>query len=242
MKLRIRSNRLLISSLAILITGGLIYGLGWSTLVAIDAIEIKGTNQQKLISAHLISGDSSLIINQPLARMNPKSEENLITELDWVKTAKVTRNWWSGKVTVLIEPRIPVAVFVRNGRVTSAPIYLASDGKEFTSPQRFSDLATISLAGTNPDSQESRQLIATFVANLPVDLLAALTKLEITADGTITMSTNLRKPVLKINWGRANKPAEITVKANVLKGLLLLPENKKISQVDLTIANSPIVK
>jgi hypothetical protein len=56
------------------------------------------------------------------------------------------------------------------------------------------------------------------------------------------MSTNLRKPVLRINWGSANTPAEIVVKSTVLTGLLRLPENKRISQVDLTNANSPIVK
>jgi len=240
--LRIRFNRFLSSLLVILILGGLIYGLGWSTLIAVDSIEIKGTNQQKLISAQLVSGNSNLVINQPLARINPRSEENLIEDLAWIKSAKITRNWWSGKVTVLIEPRIPVAVFTKNGQETSAPIYLASDGNEFSSPQRFTKLATIKLASNNIDSQESRQLIATFVANLPADLLAALTQLEITTSGTITMSTNLRKPALRINWGNANTPAEVMVKANVLKGLLLLPENKKITQVDLTIANSPIVK
>ncbi len=240
--MRIRFNLLLSSLLVILVLGGLIYGLGWSTLIAVDAIEIKGTNQQKLISAQLVSGNSNLVINQPLARINPRSEENLIEDLVWIKSAKITRNWWSGKVTVLIEPRIPVAVFTKNGQETSTPIYLASDGKEFSSPQNFTKLAKISLAGRSSDSQESRQLIATFVANLPADLLATLTSLEITTDGTITTSTNLRKPGLRINWGSANTPGDVTVKANVLKGLLLLPENKKIAQVDLTIANSPIVK
>ena len=146
--MRIRFNRLLISLLAILILGGLIYGLGWSTLIAVDAIEIKGTNQQKLISAQLVSGDSNLVINQPLARINPRSEENIIEDLVWIKSAKVTRNWWSGKVTVLIEPRIPVAVFTKNGQETSTPIYLASDGKEFSSPQNFTELAKISLAAS----------------------------------------------------------------------------------------------
>ncbi len=240
--MRIRFNLLLSSLLVILVLGGLIYGLGWSTLIAVDAIEIKGTNQQKLISAQLVSGNSNLVINQPLARINPRSEENLIEDLVWIKSAKITRNWWSGKVTVLIEPRIPVAVFTKNGQETSTPIYLARDGKEFSSPQNFTKLAKISLAGRSSDSQESRQLIATFVANLPADLLATLTSLEITTDGTITTSTNLRKPGLRINWGSANTPGDVTVKANVLKGLLLLPENKKITQVDLTIANSPIVK
>ncbi len=240
--MRIRFNRIRFSLLVVLILGGTIYGLGWSTLFAVDAIEIKGTNQQKLISTHLVSGKSNLVINQPLARINPRSEENLIEDLVWIKSAKVSRNWWSGKVTIEIEPRIPVAVFAKSGRETGTPIYLASDGKEFSSPQAFTELATISIADRNIDSQESRQVIATFVSNLPADLLAALTKLEITTDGTITMSTNLRKPVLRIDWGSTNSPAEIAVKANVLKGLLLLPENKKITQVDLTIANSPIVQ
>jgi cell division septal protein FtsQ len=135
--------------LVILILGGLIYGLGWSTLIAVDSIEIKGTNQQKLISTQLVSGNSNLVINQPLARINPRSEENLIEDLAWIKSAKITRNWWSGKVTVLIEPRIPVAVFTKNGQETSAPIYLASDGNEFSSPQRFTKLATIKLASNN---------------------------------------------------------------------------------------------
>ena len=240
--MRIRFNRLLSSLLVILFLGSLIYGLGWSTLIAVDAIEIKGTNQQKLISAQLVSGNSNLVINRPLARINPRREENLIEDLVWIKSARITRNWWSRKVTVLIEPRIPVAVFTKNGQETSTPVYLASDGKEFSSPQKFTKLAKISLAGRSSDSQESRQLIATFVSNLPADLLATLTSLEIKTDGTITTSTNLRKPDFRINWGSANSPGDVTVKANVLRGLLLLPENKKITQVDLTIANSPIVK
>ena len=240
--MRIRSNRLLSSVLAIAILSGLIYGLGWSTLLAVDAIEITGTNQQKLVVQQLTAGNSKLVLNKPMARINPRTEENLITDLEWIKSAKVTRNWWSGKVSILVEPRIPVAVFTSKGRVGNGPSYLASDGKEFSSPQKFTNLATINLGGRNTDSQESREIIATFVANLPADLLESLTRLEITADGRIIMSTNLRKPVLRINWGSANTPAEIVVKSTVLKGLLRLPENKRISQVDLTNANSPIVK
>lgn len=240
--MRIRYNRIVGLFLGLVILGGLTYSLGWSTLLAVDAIEIKGTNQQNLISSHLLAGNSKLVINQPLARINPKSEENLISDLEWIKAVKVTRNWWSGKVLVEIEERIPVAVFEKREQVTGSPIYLASDGKEFSSPQSFNDLAAISIAGSKIDSQESRIAIATFVSNLPADLLAALTNLDVSADGTIYMSTNLRKPALRINWGSNNTSADIVVKANVLKGLLQLPENKKISQVDLVNANSPIVK
>jgi hypothetical protein len=56
------------------------------------------------------------------------------------------------------------------------------------------------------------------------------------------MATDLRKPTLRINWGSGNSSEEIVVKSNVLKGLLNLPENKKITYADLTVASAPIVK
>jgi hypothetical protein len=56
------------------------------------------------------------------------------------------------------------------------------------------------------------------------------------------MVTDLRKPALRINWGESNSADEIVVKSNVLKGLLNLPENKKITYIDLTVTNAPIVK
>lgn len=240
--MRIRADRLLRSIFAVAILGGLIYGLGWSSLLAVTAVEIKGTNQEKLIRAQLVAENSNLVIGRPLARINPRSEENLISDLEWIKSAKVTRNWLSGKALISVEPRIPVAVFSNRGRAPGAVRYLASDGKEFACPQKFSKLATINLDGRSIDSEKSREEIAAFVSNMPSDLLESLTRLEINATGRIIMSTNLRKPVLRINWGSANTPTEIGVKSNVLKGLLLLPENKKITQVDLTIANSPITK
>jgi hypothetical protein len=50
------------------------------------------------------------------------------------------------------------------------------------------------------------------------------------------------KRTLSVNWGAGNSTTDIAVKSKVLVGLLALPENKKISEVDLSIANSPIVR
>jgi hypothetical protein len=80
------------------------------------------------------------------------------------------------------------------------------------------------------------------VASLPADLIAGLKNLEITKKDEVIMVTDLRKPALRINWGESNSADEIVVKSNVLKGLLNLPENKKITFVDLTVTNAPIVK
>ena len=237
-----RFNRIGITFFATSILGGLVYVLGWSSLITIQAVEIKGTNQVNLISAQLSAGASNLVLGEPLARMNPKHEENLITDLEWIKAAEVSRNWWTREVQVLVTPKIPIAIFKVAGTSETKPRYLASDGSDFSSPQVFTNLATISLINNGQNLVGQRRIIAGFVANLPTDLIQGLENLEITNKGEVLMVTKLRKPTLRINWGSSNSPEEITVKSNVLKDLLDLPENKKITYVDLTVANSPVVK
>ena len=237
-----RFNRIRILFLVTSILGGLIYVLGWSSLLTIQAVEIKGTNQGNLISAQLLAGRSNLVLGEPLARINPKHEENLITDLEWVKQTEVSRNWWTREVQVLVTPKIPIAIFKISGAASSNPRYLASDGTDFSSPQNFSNLATISLINNGQNLVGQRRIIAGFVASLPADLIPGLENLEITKKGEVIMATKLRKPALRINWGSSNSSEEILIKSNVLKDLLDLPENKKITYVDLTVANAPIVK
>jgi len=241
--LRIRLRPVGSSIIGVAILAGFIYVLGWSSLITIQEIEIKGTNQKALITAQLVAGASKLVLNEPLARINPKHEENLVTDLPWIKTAKVSRNWWSRHVTISVTPRIPVAIFSIVGATTATePRYLARDGSDFTSPQKFTNLATITLIGRDSQARVQRRIAATFVSNLPPDLITGLQNLEINKKGEIIMVTDLRKPALRINWGSGNSPEEILVKSNVLKGLLNLPENKKITYADLTVATAPIVK
>ena len=237
-----RFNRIRIAFFVTSILGGLIYVLGWSSLLTIQAVEIKGTNQGNLISAQLLAGRSNLVLGEPLARINPKHEENLLTDLEWVKQTEVSRNWWTREVQVLVTPKIPIAIFKIAGAASTNPRYLASDGTEFSSPQNFSNLATISLINNGQNLVGQRRIIAGFVASLPADLIPGLENLEITKKGEVIMATKLRKPALRINWGSSNSSEEILIKSNVLKDLLDLPENKKITYVDLTVANAPIVK
>lgn len=174
--------------------------------------------------------------------MNPRHEENLIADLEWVKQAEVSRNWWTREVQVLVTPKIPIAIFKIAGAASTNPRYLASDGTDFQSPQNFTNLATISLINNGQNLVGQRRIIASFVASLPADLIPGLENLEITKKGEVIMATELRKPALRINWGSSNSSEEIVIKSNVLKDLLDLPENKKITYVDLTVANAPIVK
>ncbi|MFZ4063901.1 MAG: cell division protein FtsQ/DivIB [Candidatus Nanopelagicaceae bacterium] len=225
--------------LAVLVVALLAYGLGWSKWLAVDSISFQGTDQVDLIKKQLLNAESKLVIGEPLARINPRAQESIIKDLEWVQSAQIRRNWWSGKVTVQITPRTPVAVFSVKDPSTNSFRYLASDGVEFSTPQSYPGLAVISLGQKTIDQ---RLQIANFVANLPAELVAALSGLEISKNGTIQMQSNLRKPSLNIIWGSGNSAADITVKSKVLMGLLALAENKRVREIDLTIANSPIVK
>jgi cell division septal protein FtsQ len=222
--------------------GALAYGLGWSNLLSVDSIAIHGTNQIKLIQSQLEAGGSKLKIGEPLARINPRTEENLIKDLEWIASASVSRNWISGAIDVRVVPRVPIAVF-KSQDSAATPRYLAINGVEFSSPQSFSNLAPISLGkGSVNKSVRERRAVAKFVSALPADLVNSLIGIELSNSDEIIMKAKPGKVLLRINWGSGNSSDEIAVKSRVLKGLLALPENKKITAIDLTSANLPIVK
>jgi len=240
--LQSRTRRALWILFITLLLAALAFGLGWSKLFALEAVSITGTNQVELVEAQLEAAESKLVIGQPLARINPRTEENTVTNLEWIASADLSRNWWTGRVTLHITPRIPVAVYADADGGNSSPRYLAKNGFEFSSPQSFSNLAKISMISIGAKSKGERKAIANFVANLSTEIVAAMTGLEIAGNDVILMETNFREPTLEITWGARNSAADIEVKSRVLMGLLALPENKKITEIDLSIADSPIVK
>jgi len=240
--LQIKSKFFLRSFIVVIFVAILSYGLGWSSIFSVDSIAIRGTKQVALVESQLLTSGSKLVIGKPMARINPATEEKIISGLEWIDSVKISRNWLNGKIEVTVKERVPVAVFTPPAGVDSgsiAPRYLAGDGFEFSSPESYENLATISLANK---SLSQRRQVAIFVANLPVDILNTLTELQIGKSGAILTHSNLRQGGLKINWGAGNSAMDVTVKGRILKGLLALPENNKITEVDLTIAASPIVR
>jgi cell division septal protein FtsQ len=235
--LQTRVKRFIRTILVAAVIALLAYGLGWSKIIAVDSIVISGTEESKLVNSQLVAGESKIKKGEPLARINPRTEANLLEDLEWISAAKITRNWWSGEVQITIIERTPVAVFKDITR-SGEPRYLASDGFEFSSPKKFNDLAEISLSEKSPGE---RRLIANFVSQLSPELVGSLLGLEISAGNEVKMQISHGKKSISVNWGSGNSAADIAVKSKVLMGLLALPENKKIAEVDLTIANSPIV-
>lgn len=237
-----RYRRLFTTILVLILVGSSAYGLGWSKLLVVKKITFSGVeagSPQALQISTTIEGTgaNSIAVGDKLARLNLAGTSSKLTEISWIKEEKITRNWFRGTILVSITPRVPVAQFIDQSGATK---YLDGDGIEFFLPQGAklpnSDLPNISL---NYSNDLTRKSAAKFVAAMPATILESMTSLVISDSENVSMTSALRKPTLLIQWGQVN---DLPNKIEVLNRLLVLPENMKISLVDISNAALPVVK
>ena len=139
--------------LILLVSGVLLvaaaYILGWSTLFTVSSVEIKGASTQ--VSSGIVKG-------QKLARVEPRAVAAQFETLDWVDSAKVSRNWINGTVTIELTERTPVAIY--NNKVIDAT------GKSFVLRGRPSTPLVQIQAGDLTAATKA----VTFFMTLPADL------------------------------------------------------------------------
>lgn len=120
---------------------------------------------------------------------------------------------------------------------TGATKYFDSKGYSFISPNPPSAIPVISFGDP---SDASRAAVAEFLSQTPSDITASMLSLSVDTNQQIVLSTVLPKfSQLEIRWGGAS---DLVLKVKVLRQLLALPENKKITSVDLSNPLTPVVK
>ena len=155
---------------------------------------------------------NDLRVGLPIARVSVQRINMDLKELTWIKEIKVNRRWLAHDVRIVISERKAVAQ------------YLDSKG-------------TINFATESP---MARTAIATFLSQTPSDLTSNLLSLSVNRNNEIQLTTSIPGyQALTISWGSAE---QIPLKVKVLRQLLTLPENRKISSVDLASPLTPIVK
>jgi cell division septal protein FtsQ len=92
------------------------------------------------------------------------------------------------------------------------------------------------LAQISAGSETSRAAAIELYLALPVDLRKQIT--EIAASSTENFQITLNEK-LQINWGKNSNTA---VKIKIYKALIALPENKKITEMDVSDPTKPTVK
>jgi cell division septal protein FtsQ len=194
------------------------YILGWSSIFVVDSVEITGTETK------LNPGVST---GEKLARVETRAVAAKFENLDWVEDAKVTRNWISGKVTIEVTERTPLARFNN--------IAIDSKGKSFV----LRETPTAPLVLVEASDLESAIKAVTFLTSLPVDLKSALTVIKVRSSGSLVLEVNNSGKQLEIRWG---SDSDNELKIKVYKALIALPENADIKRIDVSAPHAPIVK
>jgi cell division septal protein FtsQ len=194
------------------------YVLGWSSLFTVSSVEITGTKSQ--LSSGISTGDR-------LARIEPRAVAGQFEDLDWVADAKVSRNWVSGKVTIEITERTPVAIFNKT--------VIDSTGKSFA----LRGTPSSPLVQIQAVDLEAAIKAVTFFSSLPTDLKSALKVVKVRGTGALVLEIDNAGKALEIRWGI---DGDNELKLKVYKALIALPENAAIKRVDVSAPHAPIVK
>ena len=211
-------TRRLFLVIAILFFAAAAYVLGWSTFFTVSAVQIQGTSATM---------SSSITIGERLARVEPRAVAAEFERFSWIKRAQVSRNWLSGKVTITLTERVPVAIY--NDRAIDA------EGMSFPQPTKNIE----SLPRIQAATIESAVTASAFFVELPQEIAGIVRLIKVRGGELYVLEIIDGKKSLEVIWGQNE---ENILKAKVYRALLAQPENSKIRRLDLTAPHAPIVK
>ena len=232
-------KRLIYISSAISLVACLAYILGWSSLLTVKKIEISGTNSKSVIEEELRKRDLSLSVGMRLARVDLRGIKSTLSEMDWLDSYSVERNWLAGDVQLAVIEKIGVAkALIEDG----STLYFDENGELFKPVSRIQLSTNNKLALVTSESRSSGDLagVVALLQGLPTELDFLLTEMKgisVGKSGYLNMMTKIGGRDVQINWGKADSLDE---KFQVLSALLELPENKAANNFDLSIPDSPI--
>ena len=211
-------KRRLVVALTLIVFALAAYALGWSNLLTVSSVEIKGTGTY--LSTTIKPGEK-------LARIEPRAVAKEYEKLDWVQRAEVSRNWINGKITITITERLPIAIF--NDRA------IDKDGVSFA----ITNQSTKGLPRIQAPSIDSAITAAAFFSALPQEIASSVQLVKVGNGEMYTLQMQATGHVIEVVWGSSQDNA---LKATVYKALIARVENSKIHQLDLSAPHAPIVK
>lgn len=218
-----RLAKYLIATVAIF--SGLIYLFAWSNVFTVKEITISGAPTKT--AKELVLETSQISLGQKLARIEPRSINNRLRSLGWVKEITITRDWISGQVSLAVQARTPKAYYKgktldATGAIFELPGFDGGDLPRVSAPTPELGIAAVEL-----------------FRELPSDFRASVTSLTAVNEASYLLAIDYKGRSLSVKWGSR---AESALKVQVFQELLKQPENKRIKRVDLSAPHAPIVK
>ena len=208
----------LIAIATAIIVGLASYALGWSTLFTVSSVEVKGTDQFL---------PQSVKVGEKLARVEPRAVASIYEKFAFVQDAQVSRNWISGKVTISITTRTPVAIFNNQAIDDSGKAFVVNGNLPAALPQ------------IQASNVEAAVTAVEFLTSLPDEIRSGLKILKVRSTGAYVLVVEVQGRNVEVRWGLAT---DNELKAKVYKALLAQPENAKLKRMDLSAPHAPIVK
>ena len=208
----------LIALATAIIVGLASYALGWSTLFTVSSVEIKGTDQFL---------PQNVKVGEKLARVEPRAVASTYENFAFVQDAQVSRNWISGKVTISITTRTPVAIFNNQAIDASGKAFMVKGDLPAALPQIQAGNIEIAVRAV------------AFMTSLPDEIRSNLKILKVRSTGAYVLEVDVEGRKVEVRWGLAT---DNELKAKVYKALLAQPENAKLKRMDLSAPHAPIVK
>ena len=214
----------------ILIFGAGSYLLGWSPLLSVRSVEIVGAPTKE--SQLAISRSLNISEGDKLARVDPRALSNRLRSFDWIENSQVSRNWISGKVSISITTRTPIALYSEPGK---PQVVLDSSGKTFATPAEIEDglprVSAKSVAG-------GLAAIKVFTA-LPESFSKNIDRMSAARTNNFLIYGKFQGQDLRIIWGDGE---ETDLKVQVIEALLMRDENQNLRMIDVSAPHAPIVK
>jgi len=229
--LQIKSSKVILAiTTTLIIFGAGSYLLGWSSVLTVKQIEISGA--PTLTSEKEIAKNLDLSTGDKLARVDSRALSNRLKANSWVESADISRNWFNGKVTVEIYPRVPVALYTEPGKPQVA---LDASGKIFILPGELPS----GLPSVSATSVASGLIAIEVFTEMPKEFSDGIDRLTAGSPTNLVIDGKFNSRTLQIIWGDGK---DTLLKIKVISALLDLPENKSIRLIDVTAPNAPIVK
>ncbi len=220
-------------ALSILLLVLLGYLLGWSTLLSVKSISIDGTPRTSEITAQLLSDSKHFHVGEPLARVDVHALSRSLSDLDWVESTSISRDWLHGAVSIRVIERAPIAQFIDGSGKSKL---IDKSGVVFFAKSQV-QYPVITFSSYSNDVVNAA---AQFIQSLPGDLLSNIESIAIASPQFIqSKHRGLGSGNLIVRWGNNQ---DLPVKVKVLRALLALPENAKVKLLDLSSPLSPIAK
>lgn len=209
---------------SVLLLSSLTYLFGWSSVFTVKKVEYSGISNSNQISA--VERRVGDLTGTKLARIEPRQIANTINSLSWVNGADVSRNWFSGSVSISVEPRTAIGAFGTS--------YIDASGTIFDPIVPPVDVPRVSA----PTPDIGLEAIKLFTS-LPQDFRANIESMSARSGSDFSMILQAPARQVTLRFGSAD---DVALKVKVFNALMALEENKKVSAIDVSAPHAPIVK